>query len=115
MFSMSYNIVYNVLCFPSPAPGQVLLGFHQNCCCSSTARVERHSSSGTCIAGVLQCSALFAAMAAQNEVSLYYCDWHCRWSGSQMDSNIMGATSYADELKVLAWNNKDSPLQCDLK
>ena len=30
MFSMSYNMVYNISCFPSPAPGQALVGFHKN-------------------------------------------------------------------------------------
>ena len=29
MFSMSYNIVYNISCFLSSALGQELLGFHK--------------------------------------------------------------------------------------
>ena len=45
MFSVSYNIIYNISCSPSPAPGQALLGFHRNCCRSHTARAERRSSS----------------------------------------------------------------------
>ena len=53
MFSMLYNIVYNVSCSPSPAPGQALLGFHKNRCRSNTARPQRRSrhtsSSGAAI------------------------------------------------------------------
>ena len=49
MFSMSYNIVYNISCSPSPEPGQALLGFHKNCHSSSTDRAECRISSGAAI------------------------------------------------------------------
>ena len=45
MFSMSYNIIYNNSCSPSPEPGQALLLFHKKCCSSSTDRAERRISS----------------------------------------------------------------------
>ena len=51
---MWFNIVYNILCSSSPEHGQLLLGFHKNCCFLRTARAERRSSSsaGTAAAAI---------------------------------------------------------------
>ena len=66
MFSMSYNIIYNISCSPSPEPG--LQGMH--CCCfikivAAAAQIGQSVVSAAVQpwAGVLLCPALFVAMA----------------------------------------------------
>ena len=101
------NLVYNVLCYPCPAPGQALLRFHKNCCSSSTSRAQRRSSSGTVtsqraphcplrwLPNMRRCTLVSAARSARHPVRTARHQarvaWHpsratrhqCAWPGTQ--------------------------------